>query len=209
MASNTSQTPDLASILQTLSALAPPVQSTYPAHTVRSVQNPTGHLQTTQNTRDSNPSVGIMSHVHPAGFHQDLRQEKDRVPCLPEHMYSDHRVHFERDNQQRPIMAEQMRHDAEWYRQEYDRETKQRMEQQQQHNLQQNFVKQKMDEQQNQPKIVDPATIIEWPAGLRCVMKIATQNENIVREIKKVLYHLSSFVGISSLFYARSSVVQV
>ena len=43
-------------------------------------------------------------------------------------------------------------------------------------------------------KVIDPATIIEWPAGLRCVMKIAAQNEGIVKEIKKVGCYFGFFL---------------
>lgn len=38
-----------------------------------------------------------------------------------------------------------------------------------------------------QPKnVIDPSTIIEWSAGLRCVMKTVAKNENIVSEIRRV-----------------------
>lgn len=33
---------------------------------------------------------------------------------------------------------------------------------------------------------VDPATIIDWSNGLRCVMKVVGKNENIVEEIRRV-----------------------
>ncbi|KAH8808544.1 hypothetical protein F5884DRAFT_792569 [Xylogone sp. PMI_703] len=35
--------------------------------------------------------------------------------------------------------------------------------------------------------IIDPATITEWSAGLRCVMKIVSKNDNILQEIKKMI----------------------
>lgn len=37
---------------------------------------------------------------------------------------------------------------------------------------------------------VDPATIIDWSSGLRCVMKVVGKNENIVEEIKRVRHVL-------------------
>lgn len=37
---------------------------------------------------------------------------------------------------------------------------------------------------------VDPATIIDWSGGLRCVMKVVAKNENIVEEIKRVSFSL-------------------
>jgi len=36
------------------------------------------------------------------------------------------------------------------------------------------------------PKIVDPASIIEWSAGLRCVTKTVAKHDNIINEIRKV-----------------------
>ena len=35
-------------------------------------------------------------------------------------------------------------------------------------------------------KIVDPATIIEWSAGLRCVMKTVAKHENMLHDIRRV-----------------------
>lgn len=40
----------------------------------------------------------------------------------------------------------------------------------------------------HQPKIVDPATIIEWAAGLRCVVRTITGREEIMQEIRKVAF---------------------
>ena len=34
--------------------------------------------------------------------------------------------------------------------------------------------------------LVDPATIVEWSAGLRCVMKTAAKHETMLSEIRKV-----------------------
>lgn len=46
---------------------------------------------------------------------------------------------------------------------------------------------QKMREKEMQRRTaVDPATIIDWPTGLRCVMKTVTMNEKVIAEIKKV-----------------------
>jgi hypothetical protein len=36
------------------------------------------------------------------------------------------------------------------------------------------------------PKVIDPATIIDWPAGLRCVMKTVAKHENILHDIRRV-----------------------
>jgi hypothetical protein len=38
----------------------------------------------------------------------------------------------------------------------------------------------------NSLKIIDPATITDWPSGLRCVMKTVAANENIIKEIRRV-----------------------
>jgi len=46
----------------------------------------------------------------------------------------------------------------------------------------------------HQPKhVVDPSTIIEWSAGLRCVMKTVAKNENIVAEIPSSEFQRSLF----------------
>lgn len=34
--------------------------------------------------------------------------------------------------------------------------------------------------------VVDPASIIEWSAGLRCVMKTVARHENVLNDIRKV-----------------------
>lgn len=44
---------------------------------------------------------------------------------------------------------------------------------------------------------VDPATIIDWPTGLRCVMKTVAMNEKVISEIKKV--RMTGFIIISYL----------
>ncbi|EHK98628.1 hypothetical protein M7I_5569 [Glarea lozoyensis 74030] len=36
-------------------------------------------------------------------------------------------------------------------------------------------------------KIVDPATIIEWSAGLRCVMKTVAVHENVLNDIRRMM----------------------
>jgi hypothetical protein len=44
------------------------------------------------------------------------------------------------------------------------------------------------------PKVIDPATIIDWSAGLRCVMKTVAKHENILHDIRRVIcapYRLS------------------
>jgi hypothetical protein len=38
--------------------------------------------------------------------------------------------------------------------------------------------------------VVDPATIIDWSAGLRCVMKQVTQHESIIQDIRRVCLQL-------------------
>lgn len=35
-------------------------------------------------------------------------------------------------------------------------------------------------------KLVDPATIIDWSAGLRCVMKTVAKHDHVLQEIRKV-----------------------
>lgn len=48
--------------------------------------------------------------------------------------------------------------------------------------------------QQEQQTIIDPATITEWSAGLRCVTKIAAQNPMFADKIRGVsLIQLTSF----------------
>lgn len=54
------------------------------------------------------------------------------------------------------------------------------------------YVQQVTRPSQQQANFVDPCTIIEWSAGLRCIMKTVARNESIVQEIRKVsMYHLS------------------
>lgn len=38
------------------------------------------------------------------------------------------------------------------------------------------------------PKAIDPATITEWSAGLRCVMKTVARHENLLNDIRRVCY---------------------
>lgn len=40
----------------------------------------------------------------------------------------------------------------------------------------------------NTVKLVDPATIIEWSSGLRCVMKTVAKHETILLEIRRVCF---------------------
>ena len=35
-------------------------------------------------------------------------------------------------------------------------------------------------------KVVDPSTIVEWSAGLRCVMRTVAQHEQLLSEVRKV-----------------------
>jgi hypothetical protein len=37
-----------------------------------------------------------------------------------------------------------------------------------------------------QKNLIDPATIIEWSAGLRCVMKTVAKHDNILLDIRRV-----------------------
>jgi hypothetical protein len=41
------------------------------------------------------------------------------------------------------------------------------------------------------PKLIDPATIIDWSSGLRCVMKTVAAHDNIIKEIRHVSWNLS------------------
>jgi hypothetical protein len=36
------------------------------------------------------------------------------------------------------------------------------------------------------PRVIDPATIIDWPSGLKCVMKTVASHENVIKEIRRV-----------------------
>ena len=38
--------------------------------------------------------------------------------------------------------------------------------------------------------LVDPATIIDWSSGLRCVMKTVAAHEDIIKEIRRVSHSL-------------------
>lgn len=38
----------------------------------------------------------------------------------------------------------------------------------------------------NHSKAVDPATIIDWSAGLRCVMRTLNKHDHVLQEIRKV-----------------------
>jgi hypothetical protein len=43
------------------------------------------------------------------------------------------------------------------------------------------------------PRVIDPATIIDWSSGLKCVMKTIASHENVIKEIRRVrLYYPSS-----------------
>jgi hypothetical protein len=37
-------------------------------------------------------------------------------------------------------------------------------------------------------KVIDPATIIDWSAGLRCVMKTVARHESMLHEIRRVRF---------------------
>ncbi|KAK8911973.1 hypothetical protein QC760_000960 [Botrytis cinerea] len=39
----------------------------------------------------------------------------------------------------------------------------------------------------NNPKAVDPATIIDWSAGLRCVMRTMNKHDHVLQEIRKMI----------------------
>ncbi|KAF7920183.1 uncharacterized protein EAE97_011524 [Botrytis byssoidea] len=39
----------------------------------------------------------------------------------------------------------------------------------------------------NNPKAVDPATIIDWSAGLRCVMRTLNKHDHVLQEIRKMI----------------------
>jgi len=36
-------------------------------------------------------------------------------------------------------------------------------------------------------KIIDPATIVDWPSGLKCVMRTVTKHESMLQEIRKLI----------------------
>jgi hypothetical protein len=40
------------------------------------------------------------------------------------------------------------------------------------------------------PTVVEPASIIEWSAGLRCVMKTVAKHDNIITEIWRVCFSI-------------------
>jgi hypothetical protein len=42
------------------------------------------------------------------------------------------------------------------------------------------------------PRVIDPATIIDWPSGLKCVMKTVVSHENVIKEIRRVRLHYPS-----------------
>lgn len=39
----------------------------------------------------------------------------------------------------------------------------------------------------SQKKVVDPTTILEWSAGLRCAMKTVAKHENVIHEIRRLI----------------------
>ena len=46
---------------------------------------------------------------------------------------------------------------------------------------------QRMKEKEMQrQRDIDPATIIDWPTGLKCVMRTVAMNEKVISEIRKV-----------------------
>jgi hypothetical protein len=47
--------------------------------------------------------------------------------------------------------------------------------------------------------LIDPATIIEWKQGLRCVSKIASQNPEFAASVRKVLLRASIYVAYHEL----------
>ena len=56
------------------------------------------------------------------------------------------------------------------------------------------------------PKVVDPATIIEWSAGLRCVMKQVAKHESILQDVRRVRSLVFSLqVNISHLLDDQGS----
>lgn len=40
------------------------------------------------------------------------------------------------------------------------------------------------------PTVVEPASIIEWSAGLRCVMKSVAKHDSIINEIRRVCFSM-------------------
>jgi hypothetical protein len=39
-------------------------------------------------------------------------------------------------------------------------------------------------------KLIDPATIVDWSSGLRCVVKTIAAHDNIIKEIRRVSWFL-------------------
>jgi hypothetical protein len=38
----------------------------------------------------------------------------------------------------------------------------------------------------NAPKLIDPTTIVDWPSGLKCVMRTVAKHEKMLHEIRRV-----------------------
>lgn len=51
----------------------------------------------------------------------------------------------------------------------------------------------------NNTKIVDPATIVDWSAGLRCVMRTVGKHNHILQEIRKVSKYILCSAYLSSI----------
>ncbi len=46
--------------------------------------------------------------------------------------------------------------------------------------------------------VIDPATIIEWSAGLRCVMKQVAKHESILQDVRRVVSQVFFLYAIFS-----------
>jgi len=55
-------------------------------------------------------------------------------------------------------------------------------------------------------KVVDPATIVDWPAGLRCVMRTVGKHDQMIHEIRRVSFYLPrNMKGSAALFWLLPS----
>lgn len=52
---------------------------------------------------------------------------------------------------------------------------------------------------QPEKQVIDPATITEWSAGLRCVTKIAAQNRHFAESIRRVRTYCSDYPNFESV----------
>jgi hypothetical protein len=177
MESNGSQTPDLASVLRTLASLAPPMQQSV-GQQPEQVQSSTFLTQTSTQTASN--------------VEQQPWPQRSTTPPYPPQPQS-----FPSQYSQQPWPPRSTTPPYPPPPQTYPTQHGQQPNQQS-WNQRPEYGHQPPPQQAK--NLVDPSTIIEWSAGLRCVMKTVAKNENIVKEIQRVGPSLCSRFNYSSSF---------